>query len=304
MTALLRFPGVPAIFFCHGWMPWEETPPRFPRILRYVAVDYTCLDRLLLEHAIPEEKTRVLLNFVDLDRFKPRVALPQTPSRALFFSNSINEGDGLSAVRQACQRFGVSLDVAGLRNGNPLASPELLLGDYDLVFAKARAALEALAVGSAVILCDAAGAGPMVIRAGAGREQTIDEIVGLYHEVIAEYRAAGSKNLIGEEHAAAEYLRWLAQRLKETDQLQHQVAALNEQVSNLSLQVAAATAALVPLTGSDTASPPLANTTSPGAPTSEVELTSSHPGRKGTDNSIRARLLRPVLSRIKKVLAG
>jgi len=30
MTALLRFPGVPAVYFCHGWLPWEETPPRFP----------------------------------------------------------------------------------------------------------------------------------------------------------------------------------------------------------------------------------------------------------------------------------
>src|SRR2546430_4332475 len=32
--------------FCHGWLPWEETPPHFPRILRYVAVDHTCRDRL------------------------------------------------------------------------------------------------------------------------------------------------------------------------------------------------------------------------------------------------------------------
>src|SRR5262249_42023998 len=35
MTALLRFPDVPAVYFCHGWLPWEELPLRFPRILRY-----------------------------------------------------------------------------------------------------------------------------------------------------------------------------------------------------------------------------------------------------------------------------
>src|SRR5205823_6390907 len=146
MTAILRFPGVPAIYVCHGWAPWQEAPPRSPRILRYVAVDHACRDRL--------------------------------------------------------------------------------------VFAKARASLEALAVGAAVVLCDAAGAGPMVttaaldrlralnfgirtlreplvpevlareiarydpadaaqvsrrIRAEAGREAAVDEIVGVYGEILAEH---------------------------------------------------------------------------------------------------------------------
>src|SRR2546422_4434185 len=72
MTALLRFPGVPAVYFCHGWLPWEETPPRFPRILRYVAVDHLCRDRLLFEHGIPEDRIRVLLNFVE-DRKSTRL---------------------------------------------------------------------------------------------------------------------------------------------------------------------------------------------------------------------------------------
>src|SRR4051794_1084694 len=47
MTALLRFPDVPAIFFSHGWQPWQEAPPLFPRILHYVAVDHTVRDRLI-----------------------------------------------------------------------------------------------------------------------------------------------------------------------------------------------------------------------------------------------------------------
>jgi hypothetical protein len=37
-----------------------------------------------------------------------------------------------------------------------------VLGCYDLVFAKARCALEAMATGAAVVLCDARGLGPMV----------------------------------------------------------------------------------------------------------------------------------------------
>jgi hypothetical protein len=46
--------------------------------------------------------------------------------------------------------------------GRPTARPEDALGGYDVVFAKAKAALEAMAVGCAVILCDFAGAGPLV----------------------------------------------------------------------------------------------------------------------------------------------
>jgi hypothetical protein len=41
-------------------------------------------------------------------------------------------------------------------------APEKLLPKYDIVFAKARCAFEAMAVGTAVILCDAPGLGPMV----------------------------------------------------------------------------------------------------------------------------------------------
>jgi len=58
--------------------------------------------------------------------------------------------------------MGLDLDVLGDLAGNSTAAPESILPRYDLVFAKARCALEAMAVGSAVVLCDFAGAGPMV----------------------------------------------------------------------------------------------------------------------------------------------
>jgi hypothetical protein len=162
MTALLRFPGVPCVFFCHGWVPWEELPPRHPRVLRYVAVDWTCRDRLVLESGISPEQALVLLNFVNLDCFRPRGPLPERPQRALVFSNAASEDSYLPAVRAACGKHGLSLDVAGLDSGRPCARPEELLPGYDLVFAKGRCALEALAVGAAVIVCDRAGLGPLV----------------------------------------------------------------------------------------------------------------------------------------------
>lgn len=162
MTALLHFPHTPAVFFCHGWLPWEETPPHFPRILRYVAVDDTCRDRLVCEHGIAEQRVRVILNFVDLKRFVARDELPSRPRRALVFSNSASETTYLGTVREACQRAGIALDVVGSNAGATSKRPEEILGQYDIVFAKARCALEALAVGTAVILCDRVGVGPMV----------------------------------------------------------------------------------------------------------------------------------------------
>ncbi|MDT7602103.1 MAG: hypothetical protein QOF61_100 [Acidobacteriota bacterium] len=255
MTALLHFANVPAVFFCHGWAPWEEMPPRFPRILRYVAVDDTCRDRLLWEHGIPEPRVRVILNFVDLERFRPRAPLPPRPARALVFSNKASDSTYLPAVREACAQAGVALDVAGKQSGHVADAPEQLLGSYDLVFAKSRCALEAMAVGAAVILCDAVGAGPLVtadevarlrrlnfgvrslrnelrsevlareidrydardaaevsrwIRAEAGREQAVDEIVRLYREVFAEHQSAPARDADAEARAAAAYLRWIA----------------------------------------------------------------------------------------------
>jgi hypothetical protein len=169
MTVLFCFPETPAIFFCHGSTPWQEAAPRFPRILRYVAVDEACRDRLILQHTIPPDRIRLILNFVDLRRFKPRAVLPESPRRALIFSNQATEDNYARVVRAACEQASMSLDVVGSSAGKVCAHPEAILGDYDMVFAKGRAALEALAVGASVVVCDAAGAGPMVSSENVAR---------------------------------------------------------------------------------------------------------------------------------------
>lgn len=165
MTALLHFDSAPALLYCHGWLPWQERPVVFPRIYRYVAVDELCRERLVIEHAIPDARVRVLLNFVDLTRFTPRDPLPARPRRALVFSNNASDASFVPIVRSACAQAGLALDVMGAAAGHVQARPEVVLRDYDLVFAKARSALEALAVGCAVILCDLAGSGPLVTTA-------------------------------------------------------------------------------------------------------------------------------------------
>lgn len=165
MTALLHFPGVPGIFTTHDWTVWHDAPPLFPRIRRYVAVDWTNRDRVLFEHGIPEERVRVLLNWADLDRFPPRGPLPERPRRALVFSNYARGDTHLPAIQEACRRAGLPLDVVGSGAGRSLANPGEVIAEHDLVFAKAKCALEALAVGTAVVLCDYRGLGQMVTGA-------------------------------------------------------------------------------------------------------------------------------------------
>jgi hypothetical protein len=65
-------------------------------------------------------------------------------------------------VDQACRSLEIALDALGPGSRNETNRPELVLPGYDLVFAKGRCALEAMAVGCSVILCDAAGLGPMI----------------------------------------------------------------------------------------------------------------------------------------------
>ena len=162
VAALLHFEDTPAIFTCHAWDNPDALPPRMPRIIRYLAVDDTCRDQLVCQEGIPESQVLVRFNAVDLNRFPLRPVLPERPRRALVFSNNASESTYVPAVREACARAGVELDVVGQNSGRPHAQPEQILAHYDLVFGKARCALEALATGAAVVVCDAMGLAALV----------------------------------------------------------------------------------------------------------------------------------------------
>jgi hypothetical protein len=160
-AALRYFVHTPAIFICHDHTSIFDEPPLHERILAYFAVSRVCYDRVR-NSGIPEENINLLKNFVDTQRFLPRPALPHKPHRALLFSNYAHDTTQLPVVKEACRIAGLELDVVGLGVGRPVEKPEEILGSYDIVFAKAKAAMEAMAVGTAVILCDFSGAGPMV----------------------------------------------------------------------------------------------------------------------------------------------
>ena len=114
------------------------------------------------EHGVSPDRVRVIFNAVDLGRFQPRTPLPERPRRALVFSNYADELGYLPAVRAGCAAAGLSLEVAGLSSRSATDVPERLLPRFEVVFGKARCALEAMACGTAVVLCDFRGLGPLV----------------------------------------------------------------------------------------------------------------------------------------------
>lgn len=162
VAAIMRFPHIPAVSFCHGWTPFEEKPLRFPQVRRYVAVSEVCRERLIAEGGIPARRVELLPNFFDGKLFPRRAPLPRAPRLAVSFSNGIGQDSGLSLMRNACRRCAIQLDSIGKASGRTESHPGKALAKYDIVFARGRCAIEAMAVGAAVVLCDVGRLGPMV----------------------------------------------------------------------------------------------------------------------------------------------
>lgn len=162
LCASLRYPRTPAIFCCHSWNSHQDRPPRLPSIQTYVAVDEACRDRLVYEFGVPEYCTQIVHNFVNLQRFHPRDDLPVRPSRALLFTNRTTIGRFPRALAAGCRDHGIQLDLLRAIAGKNCLEPEKVLPKYDVVFARGKAAIEAMAVGNAVILGDRRGLGPLV----------------------------------------------------------------------------------------------------------------------------------------------
>src|SRR5207302_923611 len=97
---------------------------------------------------------------VDLSRIPPRTdTLTDSPRRALAFTKTMRQ---IPALRAACQRSGLTLSTLGRGTGEEVDDPERVLVQYDIVFATARSAIEALCAGAAVIVCDGRGLAELV----------------------------------------------------------------------------------------------------------------------------------------------
>ena len=156
------FKLTPIVFFIHDRTSVFDFPFKHKNILQYVAVDFNCKERYYLENGFKEEDIEVVYNWANTNRFRLKKHINSIPKKALVFSNYLNENNIYPEIKEACSGLGIELEIIGSSSGNPCLKPELILQNYDLVFAKAKAAIEAIATGAAVIVCDYRGLGGMV----------------------------------------------------------------------------------------------------------------------------------------------
>src|ERR1700687_544478 len=165
-AALAYFPDLPALFLCHSSTYWFDGPPLLPRVRRFCSVDEASRARLIAEVGCEKEAIELLPNAVDLDLFSPRPPLPARPRRALLLTKNTAH---IAAVRGAAPATGLELDEIGSPFGREVDDLHARLRNYDVVFATARMALEALAVGCAVVVVDGRG------LAGLATSSLVDE---------------------------------------------------------------------------------------------------------------------------------
>jgi hypothetical protein len=150
MRALCAFPDVPAIYHCHGNVPWVEEPPVHPRLLYYAGMCSVVSDRIRLSLGLPDQKVITVPNWVDLDRFRFVRAPREKPRRALLYLRKFDRrGWHASQLCKAFEFMGIRLDL-WLPHGETPA-PEVVLPEYDIVLASGRSAIEAMASGCAVL---------------------------------------------------------------------------------------------------------------------------------------------------------
>ena len=161
VAALQRYPDTPAIQVVHDATAPFDVPLVMSRVAHYASVDKRCEQRLI-GAGVHSDRCEMILNFADLDRFARRGPLATVPKRALVFSNYPKTAAENDAIVSACAVRGIDVDFLGSSTGTGSVNPEQILPTYDIVFAKARAAIEAMAVGCAVVLCDFRGLGRLV----------------------------------------------------------------------------------------------------------------------------------------------
>ena len=154
-----RFPDTPAVFVCHDDASWFDAAVQLPNIVKYAAVSESMAGRVAADIGIARADVALLLNGVDTRRFLPGPAPPSAPRRALAFAKN---SEHVEVVRAVCAQRSIAVDFIGAAVETQLDNPAQALPGYDLVFASALSAIEAMACLRPVIVCDGRGMAGMV----------------------------------------------------------------------------------------------------------------------------------------------
>ncbi len=146
------FPGIPFIFYCHGFVQEIEQPPPFPADY-YLVINEECRDNYI-NQGIPVEKMTIVRDFIDAERFKPAKPINSKLQKVLFISN-YKKWRNYYAVSGACQKLNLELTCYGSPYGRNFEI-EKAINNADMVISWARGILEAMACGRAALSFDRA----------------------------------------------------------------------------------------------------------------------------------------------------
>lgn len=162
MSALIALPDVPAIFDCLG--PGSRTMvPVHPRLHRYI-VPSSAVARPIEAECVPPGMIAASSDGVDLERFARVRPAPAGLARLAVYDDHLDRRDESVMAIEAAAGAG-TIDFIGRRFGRSVDNPEQRLPDYDVVFARERKAIEAMACGCAVVLVGEHACGDLVSTA-------------------------------------------------------------------------------------------------------------------------------------------
>lgn len=158
--AAAYFPFTPLVYVSHSALHPQERPTGGKNLItRYVAVS-EAVGKLLIEtEGISPDLIDIVPNFADIPRFTAKNRIAEKPQRVLINSSYYEIND---IIREACT-------LAGIQEIEKIGAPSKLVWDVenyieraDLVITVGKGAIEAMAMGRAVIVYRPVGADGMV----------------------------------------------------------------------------------------------------------------------------------------------
>ena len=167
-----RYPDALAVYRVCGDVFDFQLPPQLQGVVDLIVVVSDRYERLVrgCEVQAPVARLRVP---IDLDRLVPLSRIAERPRRAALLGNYPERTE---VIAEACRRHGIeTLRVGGASQSYDVATA---LADVDIVFAKSRAALDAMACGRAVYIFDLFGGDGWVTAQSYGALEA-DNFAGL-----------------------------------------------------------------------------------------------------------------------------
>mgnify|MGYP000191605728 CR=1 FL=1 len=124
LDVISYFKKTPVIFWIHDRIHKYDYPLLHKNIIQYVSVDYNCKERYKKDLNFNEKDSKVIYNWVNLNRFKLKNNINSAPKKALIFSNYAKNNHHLKEIKKACHQSQKSLDVIGSKSGNTKYDPE------------------------------------------------------------------------------------------------------------------------------------------------------------------------------------